>query len=500
MVNRSYKKSNYNSFRNGYIYNPKTAFYALALFIIIIFLGGGGSRDDIQSLIILRPIAVLICGYALIYKIEKQISWVVFPFIILLSLATLMVIQLIPLPPEIWSKLPERQLFADIAIVANIEQPWRPISLSPSKTWNSLFSLTVPLAIAMAFMNIEPKDRKKIVFLIMLLIGLSALLAMLQTLGGSRGPLYFYQVTNNGSAVGLFANRNHQSIMLAILILFLGWYSSITHQQNFNPFNISLALGAIFTLIPLILITGSRAGLILMLPALFGSLYFMSDIMKSKKFTAVGYKSRQKSPIVSNRVKVRRSTFREAIKSNKPKILSATVVASIIIIAATSVIFSRSLAFDRLFPDGNIDDFRAKVTPILIDIMSKYFPFGSGFGSFEHIYKIYEPVNLLSPLYFNQAHNDWLQFIIEGGLPALLIIIVILYWIMRNIWSLVVLLKHGSLSKIGKDKNTILMCLIYFVLMGAASIGDYPLRVPSIMTISTIIMIIFQLKINEIVR
>lgn len=462
----------------------------MGIFLFLVFLMGGGSRDDIQSLIILRPVAILFAAYAIIYKIEKQISWVAFPFLLLFLLATLMAIQLIPLPPEVWIQLPQRAIFSEIAILANIEQPWRPISLSPSKTWNSLFSLCVPAAMAMLFMNIAPQDRRKIVILIMLLIGLSALLGVLQTLGSSQGPLYLYQITNNGSAVGLFANRNHQSIMLAILILLLGWYNFVTQRNKLDPLKLSITIGGIFILIPLILITGSRSGLILMVPALIGTLYFIYQATKLQLFSNRNAVSSRDSYNKKVRTKTRKLTAIDTLKSKAPKIALIAIILAIIILASATVIFSRSSAFDRLFPDGNIDDFRVQVTPVLIDIASKYFLIGSGFGSFEHIYKIYEPVNLLSSLYFNQAHNDWLQFIIEGGLPAIIILILFLSWIGRNIWLIAKQWKN-----LDKDKITILMCLIFFALIGAASIGDYPLRVPSIASVSMVIIILFNVKI-----
>jgi hypothetical protein len=36
-------------------------FWALTAFLFLTFLTGGGSRDDIQSLVILRPAAVIFC-------------------------------------------------------------------------------------------------------------------------------------------------------------------------------------------------------------------------------------------------------------------------------------------------------------------------------------------------------------------------------------------------------------------------------------------------------
>ena len=64
-----------------------------------------------------------------------------------------------------------------------------------------------------------------------------------------------------------------------------------------------------------------------------------------------------------------------------------------------SIYFSRSLAFDRLFERSNVEGLRGQLLPILTQMAGDYFPWGSGFGSFEHIYRIYEPQELLNPTY-----------------------------------------------------------------------------------------------------
>jgi len=364
---RHSKKTNSKvTWQSQYLFNPQTALYALGAFLMCVFFMGGGARDDIQSLIILRPFAILCIAFALIYKIEMKIKWQSFPLNLLFLLTLLMIVQLIPLPPELWTQLPQRQIFADIANISAIEQPWRPLSLSPSKTWNSLFSLTVPFAAMALFMNLQPHDRRRAMLIIIALLALSAAWGILQSLGSARGPLYLYRITNHGVAVGLFANRNHQSFMLASLILFLGWYSfSLQHREKINPLKIIAVMGGIFMLIPLIFITGSRAGLILMVPALFAALYFFYSGGKSKRKRRPDHsKKLGKSIKIMDRVKAHSNT-----------IILFAIAFAIVSLAIGSVIFSRSLAFDRLFADGGLEGLRLKATPILLMMASEYMPF-----------------------------------------------------------------------------------------------------------------------------
>ncbi len=65
----------------------------------------------------------------------------------------------------------------------------------------------------------------------------------------------------------------------------------------------------------------------------------------------------------------------------------------------------------------------SQTLPVLFEMAKSHFVLGAGFGSFEWLYKMWEPDHLLMTSYFNQAHNDPIQLIIEGGLPAIAIFI-----------------------------------------------------------------------------
>ncbi|WP_417794704.1 O-antigen ligase family protein [Terasakiella pusilla] len=454
-------------------------FYAFSVFLTIVFFTGGSSRDDVQSLVFLRPLAVLFGAYALTCMDREAWNGRTFPLYIALALALLMVFQLIPLPPNVWTALPGRQIFADIADLAGIDQPWRPLTLSPSRTLNSLFSLTIPISAMMLYLNLDKRRRKQAVAVIITLAGISALWAAFQLTGSPRGPLYLYNVTNGGAAVGLFANRNHQAVLLAATIIILGWYAA-SHPINTKMASLKFyaSIAAILVLVPLIIITGSRAGLILMAPALITTMvliYFGRYTIESQRFTP------------GKRAEKRRFTSRQTILFSS--------IALVLLIAGLSVYFSRSLAFDRLFESNDVEELRTQLVPILIKMISDYSPWGSGFGSFEHVYRIYEPQELLNPSYLNQAHNDWLQFSIEGGLPAIAIAAG------AGIWGLS---KFMGLAKAWRNsrytKYAVIMAAMVILLFLAGSIGDYPLRVPSLIALFAVIACILSDNVNDVQR
>lgn len=459
-----------NKIKNS-LSGPEARFYAIVLFFILVFFTGGGSRDDIQSLLLLRPLAILFCAYALIVKTPDQWKGRMFPLYILGALVALMVLQLIPLPPSVWTELPNRQIFAEIADLAGIEQPWRPLTLSPSKTLNSLFSLAVPIAAMMLYLNLDREGRKKVVPVILILCVISALWAIFQIVGPARGPLYIYRITNHGGGVGLFANRNHQAVLLASAIVMLSWYAaSLRRGGKQAPLKFYGSLAAALVFVPLIFITGSRAGLLLMVPALFVGLFFLYF---GRYFEAPNSRKSQSRGSKTNRFSKRRLAL----------LAGAVVIAAI---AVSSVLLSRSLAFDRLFDSANLEELRVLILPTLFTMLKDYFPWGIGFGTFEHLYKIYEPQELLMPSYVNQAHNDWLQLFIEGGAPVLLIAAGAMLWFAK---CLTILIRNWRSSNLAKYRA--LMCVTVMLFMLAASVGDYPLRVPSMMTIFAVIACLF---------
>ena len=437
----------------GRLASSHAQFLALVGFLTIVFFTGGSSRDDVQSLIFLRPLSFIFGAYALTCMTCEEWRGRLFPLYIAIAFAGLMLLQLIPLPPEIWVTLPGREIFADIASMAGLEQPWRPLTLSPSRTLNSLFSIAVPMSAMMLYLNIEERHRKQMIVILILFAGISALWAMLQLAGSARGPLYLYRITNSGAAVGLFANRNHQAIFLATTIVMLGWYAgSLAATAKLGALKFYGSIAAIFIIVPLLFITGSRAGLVLMVPALAAAM-------------AMIYFGRY---AMENQILFNRSRAAKAKISVRHLILlgSSTLI---ILVVLLSIYLSRSLAFDRLVNRSAVEEIRTQLLPILTNMTIDYFPWGSGFGTFEFVYRIYEPRDMLSPTYLNQAHNDWLQIPIEGGLPAIAIAAGILIWATAQ---MLVLFKAWHSSRYTKYAATMAASALIFFLAG--SIGDYP--------------------------
>ena len=114
-------------------------------------------------------------------------------------------------------------------------------------------------------------------------------------------------------------------------------------------------------------------------------------------------------------------------------------------------------------------DLRWSLWPVIAAMIATHWGLGTGFGSFEQVYKIYEPSELLMPHYVNQAHNDWAQFVIEGGIPGVLILIALFVWMACAIARIA--------AKNLVNVNALFWVSI-FAIIGVASLVDYPLRTP----------------------
>ena len=244
-------------------------FWILAVFIGIVFLTGGASRIDEQPLLLLRPISVIVCAIALLTLKRQHLvgrKWLMIGFS---SIALLCLLHLIPMPPALWHSLPGRGVLAEVDRLAKLGEIWRPLTITPMNGWHALASLFTPLAVLLLGMQLDRDNLYRLLPMLLAWGGLSGLLGMLQIMGDHQGPLYLYNTTNNGAAVGLFSNRNHAAVWLACLFPMLAAYASIStgtvDQQRTRQFT---ALAAGIVLIPLILVTGSRSGMLLTLPTL----------------------------------------------------------------------------------------------------------------------------------------------------------------------------------------------------------------------------------------
>lgn len=422
----------------------------LALLAGVVALLGGSSRFDAIQATALRPLVALFLIPGLYLLTREQVKEAGAPVVILALFALWTAVQLVPLPPFLWQALPGRDLTAQLDTLHGIEGAWRPISYVPMRGWNALFGLIVPIGAALLVMAMRPKIRD--LLLILVVVGvIDAGLGILQTLSGKGSALYFYTHTNDGAPVGIFANENHSGVFSAMILLLITRLG-FSKAKPGNPTVFNVVLAAAFLLVTLaILISGSRAALGLGLASL-GACALIAALSLPKG----GADSR--------------ATRSMTVLARHPRLLLLAGIAAVSLLLYVFLGFERAPGLIQAINQDTFEDLRWRVSPVLFDMMSAHWLVGTGFGTFDAAYIAFEPTNLMLNSYLNQAHNDWAQIVIEGGIPAVLLLLALVRWLFFAVGRLY-----------APEPKALANCLFWCAILGIvaiASLFDYPLRTP----------------------
>src|SRR3546814_1928629 len=108
--------------------------------------------------------------------------------------------------------------------------------------------------------------------------------------------------------------------------------------------------------------------------------------------------------------------------------LIAAIIGVVVLFVLVSIAADSAESIRRAFEINAGQDMRARGLSTVLSMIAAYFPAGAGFGGFDPIFRLHEPFRLLKPTYFNHAHNDFLEVVLDGGLPAALLLLVAIGW------------------------------------------------------------------------
>ncbi|WP_066661467.1 MULTISPECIES: O-antigen ligase family protein [unclassified Sphingomonas] len=358
--------------------------------------------------------------------------------LIWVAVIALVLIQLIPLPYALWTALPGREL-AKAAVDLVGEQPWGAISLTPLRTLDALLMLLCAFVAYVLGSQLDAAGRTTLLTAVLGLMVVSALLAIAQFLSGDQSPLYFYAITNRDAGVGFFSNANHLANFMSGGIVLVGWWLAQRASDRRRPSTgelftagivILLFLAAIFT-------SASRAATVFALIALVFAATFVP-------FRQLGI-----SP-------------RLALGGGLSVLAAGGAVVALLL---TGVIGNGAFSFS-----GGESE-RVALVPQLLGIARDFLPFGTGVGSFDPIYRSYETRDGLQFAYLNQAHNEYLQVLIEFGVFGAVALAAGLIWYVCRAWQ--AFRVEPESRTINRQQRAAAMVMVFVILHSA---GDYPLR------------------------
>jgi O-antigen ligase len=428
------------------------AFWAVTLLLVAVFLFGGSARSDVQSLVILRVVAIFGLGAAILTMKREQLAAHRFLISLAGAIALLTGIYLLPLPEDVLHALRPSSAGNDLStlVAALSGRAETQLALNRGGALDSLLSLSVPAAVLAWTIQLPREERFQLLPLIMFLALLSALVGLLQIIGDPQGPLYLYNTTNFGSAVGLFANRNHQAVLLAMLLPIVAVFSATSDPVTFgHRYGKFLLLAAIIIIFPLILVTGSRAGLIIAVIGLAFALLV---------------------PFGESEARTRSQSSKAGVIRKAFLPLAVLTIGGLI---ALSIFSNRATALFRLVAPSEADSGRLAFWQPVLNMSLDYLPTGTGPGSFTHAYAIIEPYSQLDQTYLNHAHNDWLELFASFGIAGTLVAIVAAAAFARCAFRLLVKTSGSRRTRIFG-----LLGITMIVMVTLSSIGDYPARTP----------------------
>ena len=421
----------------------------LALLAAVVAFTGGASRFDAIQIVPLRSLSAVFLVLSLFFLTKERLKSERVLVILFACFALIVMLQLVPLPAQILQSLLGRTGILQLDAAQGLEGIWRPLTLTPMRSWNVLGSLVVPAAGLLLAIAVRASSLT-LLRIVAALGVLNALFGLLQIVTGRSSVLYFYEVTNRGGAVGVFANENHAAVFAACSMLVVTLLGLRVRKERSAVWERLIYPAAFFLILLVALTGGSRAGFVAVIGAILVSMTMLAF-----------------SPRPRRGLRAERSADRWF--DQHPRLILAIPVILVSLTAAAFLALDRTPAFRDILVRDSFEDLRWSLWPVIIEMLESHWALGTGFGSFEQVYHIYEPSGLLMPSYVNQAHNDWAQFIIEGGALAGLLLIGLIVWLVQAIGTM---LFHRTRSV----DATFWMSI--FAIIAAASLVDYPLRTP----------------------
>lgn len=412
--------------------------FACLIFIAIAMIFGGGPGDLGLSFVLIAATGLLLL-IASVRGAGLQ-AFQSLPLIARLAIGlavALPFLQMIPLPPAIWHNLPGQALRLDVLQTYGLADAWMPMSVTPAET---AYSAVIGLAMLGLFMAVLAMPFDNMRSLIVLMIGVIAIgifLGILQFSSGGDG-FQFHKVAHRGVLAGFFANKNHMGLTLACLVP-LSFILAERHVIERPGWVVLLVLGWVAT-VALLIATNSRAGLLLGLLAMV---------------------------LASVRV------FRRRYK----QVLAGVAVIGVATVALATYVPAIQDIVDRFGRTGQ--DVRINILEQAMPLVQQYGLLGSGLGSFASVYAPTEQLLWVNPFYVNHLHNDWLQLIIEAGVPGVVVLVLFaasLFLAFRAVWAAPAPKRSSALTRLPNERSIAWAGMVIILLFAAHSIGDYPVR------------------------
>ncbi|MGV6852260.1 MAG: O-antigen ligase family protein [bacterium] len=372
-----------------------------------------------EALLPLEIAAILILFFTLgWFTFRKQLNWAHISFLLLAI--CILLIYLIPIPLDTWQALPGRATYLGSVqwLIDNDQSPYLALSIVPEKSTHALLAVLPLFAIFLATISLTQKQQTKLVYWLLIIVGLEAALGLIQYSSKETVWMWFTGKDYTGSAQGTYYNRDHYSaMMLMTLPIVLGLLAnSIGGQNHQGKRSFRLNSTLVFSFLALLILLAaifsrSRAGVGLSMLGIIVTTFAFARHLGGKQTLGVA------------------ATF-------------GTIGAGLAVSIGLIPVLNR-------FANDPGEDERWRIFKHTIEGIKEFFPWGSGPGTFQELYRSFQPAE--QPKFWNHAHNDYLELFFDIGIfaiPVILLFFVIYilgWWQLRKIpWNQTRFIKVGS--------------------------------------------------------
>ncbi|WP_421850511.1 O-antigen ligase family protein [Novosphingobium sp.] len=430
----------------------------MLMVLLAIVLGGGGTVNPQAEMVLQVLVVALIIPLVISAKWQVGIgpvdrgAWLLAVLIMFIP-----IIQLIPLPPSIWQSLPGRSLEVQALAAADADHMWMPLTMAPARTFASLLAMASPVLVLLAVSRLSLRGRNWVTGAIVVGAVLSLILGVLQLSQTGGWTWSLYSEYSEGFLVGFQANRNAEVDVLLIALLAVGVLGTIRLRDGrHHVLTWSIVGIALLVLVVGVFMTGSRTGIAILLPTLVVLAAMFWPILRQGTHTL------------------------------------RWVGGGIVGLGLAAALLAQLQAVQKV-----VDRFSIK-TEARWDLwtdtwyaIGRVWPFGSGIGTIVPMLEAAERLDVVDTTRPVRAHNDWLEWTLEAGLPGLAVlglILLVVGWLALR--ALISASRSGTAP--ARRAQVIFGCGVLLV-EGLHACVDYPMRSMSL-AILTAVAVAFLLE------
>jgi hypothetical protein len=162
-------------------------------------------------------------------------------------------------------------------------------------------------------------------------------------------------------------------------------------------------------------------------------------------------------------------------------LVAATVGIAVPVVIWVFINFGQVIV-NKFATNGLSSNSRMDIQAAVVPMIKEYPVLGAGLGSFPAVFQQYRPASVSADGIIDKAHNSYLEFAAEMGVPAFLVLMVVLVWFGLQLYN-------GYRAR--KERYVIPLLGLMVWLYGALfSLVDFPLQIPALAALVIAILVV----------